>query len=245
MIYKIIENSKRRGAKILLPLIDPDKYEEKQLRYLQNIDEEIVPFILVGGSLISTSIGSVVNSIKEHCNIPVVLYPGSPTHITKEVDAILLLSMISGRNPDLLIGHHVVAAPTIKQLNIETIPTGYMLIDGGIPTSVEYISQTKPIPADKSDIAKATAMAGEMLGLKLIYMDAGSGAKRAVSTDMISEVKQNIDIPLIVGGGIRDEHQAKSAFKAGADAIIVGTAFEEDSDKLDSIVEMMKEFNGQ
>ncbi len=245
MIYKIIDENRKKGAKILLPLIDPDKFEEEQLKYFENIDKNIVPFILIGGSLISSPIGPVVNSIKKHCNLPVVLYPGSPTHLTKEVDAVFLLSMISGRNPDLLIGHHVVAAPMIKQLNVETIPTGYMLIDGGSPTSVEYISQTQPIPANKNDIAKATAMAGEMLGLKLIYMDAGSGAKWPISTDMISEVRKNIDIPLIIGGGVRDEAQAKRAFTAGADAIIVGTAFEEDSDKIAAIVEMIREINGQ
>ncbi len=240
MILDIIQNKAEKQEKIILPLIDPDKFIESQLVNIQNLDRDIVPLILIGGSLISSPIETVVNRIKQQCDIPVVLYPGSPSHITKNIDAILFLSMISGRNPDLLIGHHVIAAPLLKKMQIESIPTGYMLIDGGTPTSVEYISQTQPIPANKNEIAVATAIAGEMLGLKMIYMDAGSGAKNPISEDMISNVKKNIEIPLIIGGGIRDAIQAEKSFKAGADAIIVGTAFEEKSNIIKEMVDVVK-----
>lgn len=240
MILNIIQNKTKKKEKIILPLIDPDKYSKSQLSDIVNLDRNIVPFVLIGGSLISSSIETIVDSIKEQSDIPVVLYPGSPSHITKNVDAILFLSMISGRNPDLLIGHHVVAAPILKQLQIESIPTGYMLIDGGTATSVEYISQTQPIPADKDEIAVATAIAGEMLGLKVIYMDAGSGAQNPISSQMIASVKNNINIPLIIGGGIRDANQVAKTFKAGADIIIVGTAFEQKTDIIKEMVEKVK-----
>ncbi|HLW06233.1 MAG TPA: geranylgeranylglyceryl/heptaprenylglyceryl phosphate synthase, partial [Marinilabiliaceae bacterium] len=155
---------------------------------------------------------------------------------------LFLLSMISGRNPDLLIGHHVTAAPLLKQMNIEIISTGYMLIDGGCTTSVEYISQTRPIPANKSDIAVATAMAGEMLGLKMIYMDAGSGAKNPIPTEMIANVRENISLPMLIGGGIKTAQQLKAAYSAGADMVIIGNALEKNPDLLNEMLEVAENF---
>jgi putative glycerol-1-phosphate prenyltransferase len=158
----------------------------------------------------------------------VILFPGSPSQISRYADALLYLSLISGRNADLLIGQHVISAPFVKKSGLEIISTGYMVIDGGAPTTVSYISNASPIPADKADIALCTAMAGEMLGMKTIYMDSGSGAKKAISEEMISAVAASIDIPLIVGGGIRDAEKAYLNCKAGADVIVIGNAIEKD-----------------
>jgi putative glycerol-1-phosphate prenyltransferase len=162
------------------------------------------------------------------CTIPVILFPGSSTQVSKYADALLYLSLISGRNPELLIGQHVVSAPVIKQSGLEIMSTGYMVIDGGAPTTVSYISNATPIPADKNEIAMCTAMAGEMLGMKLIYMDAGSGAKRPITESMIEKVASCIEIPLIIGGGITNPEKAYLNCKAGADIIVVGNAIEKD-----------------
>ena len=178
---------------------------------------------------------SPVKLIKETTIIPVVLFPGNSSHIVNEADGILLLSLISGRNADGLIGQHVVSAPTLKSSGLEIIPTGYMLIDSGKPTSASYISNTTPIPYSKDEIAVCTAMAGEMLGLKYIFMDGGSGAEQPISVSMIKKVKESIDIPLLIGGGIRNGAQAKSALKAGADIIVVGTAIENNKSILKEI----------
>jgi phosphoglycerol geranylgeranyltransferase len=157
-----------------------------------------------------------------------VLFPGSPAQISKYADALLYLSLVSGRNAELLIGQHVVSAPFVKKSGLEIMPTGYMVIDGGAPTTVSYISNATPIPSDKNEIALCTAMASEMLGMKLIYMDAGSGAKRAITESMIAMVSANIEIPLIVGGGITDPEKAYRNCKAGADVIVIGNAIEKD-----------------
>lgn len=243
MIYNLIQNSRKENQKLLLLLIDPDKFDAQRIQQLGSmLKGRSAPFIVVGGSMISSPILPVINAIKETLQLPVVLYPGSPTHLTEGADGIFLLSMISGRNPDLLIGHHVVAAPLLKQLNIEIIPTGYMLIDGGSATSVEYISQTLPIPANKNDIAVATAMAGEMLGLKMIYMDAGSGAKNPISTEMIAKVKENISLPLLIGGGIKDAQQLNAAYKAGADMVIIGNALEKNPNLLNEMLDVAETF---
>lgn len=227
MIYNYITDSVDHKRKLLALLIDPDKCSPPVLEQLAGILKQHPPHILmVGGSLISTPVAPVIDYLKTELQQPVVLYPGSPTHLTPNADAVLFLSMISGRNPELLIGHHVVAAPYIKRFGIEPISTGYMLIDGGCPTSVEYISQTRPIPAEKTDIAVATALAGEMLGMKMIYMDAGSGARNPISPKTIQTVKQAIDIPLMIGGGIATTDQLKSAYNAGADVIVVGNVLE-------------------
>jgi putative glycerol-1-phosphate prenyltransferase len=185
----------------------------------------------------------MVETIKKNCSIPVVLFPGSPDQITPKADALLYLSLISGRNPELLIGQHVVSAPFVKQSGLEIIPVGYMLIDGGSPTTVSYISNTHPIPSNKKDIALCTAMAGEMLGLKLIYMDAGSGAKTPISTEMIQYVSKHIKIPLVIGGGITSAEKAKENCMAGADIIVVGNAVEKDPSLIEAIATAVHSLN--
>ncbi len=229
-IYHHISKAKTAGHKAFAVLIDPDKLDEKTLQ--STIELAInaqVDYFFVGGSLVVTdTLDKVVSTIKEKCSIPVVLFPGSPDQITPKADALLYLSLISGRNPELLIGQHVISAPFVKQSGLEIMPVGYMLVDGGTPTTVSYISNTNPIPSNKNDIASCTAMAGEMLGLKLIYMDAGSGASRAIPTAMIQQVAKYIQIPLIVGGGITTAEKAKENCLAGADIIVVGNAVEKD-----------------
>ncbi len=228
---KHIEAAKSSGRKLLAVLIDPDfGQDEAQLeRTVQNACMAKADLIMVGGSLLtSASFDRCVELVKQWSNRPVVLFPGSPAQLSRHADAVLFLSLISGRNAELLIGHHVTAAPSIKALGIEAIPTGYMLIDGGRPTTVSYVSQTLPIPHNKPGIAAATALAGELLGLRTIYMDTGSGAERTVSPEMIAAVRGTVQLPIIVGGGIRTAEQARQLCEAGADVLVVGTAFEED-----------------
>ena len=185
--------------------------------------------LFVGGSLVVTDhLDELVQHIKRESNIPVILFPGSPSQVSPYADALLYLSLISGRNPELLIGQHVVSAPIVKKSGLEIISTGYMVIDGGAPTTVSYISNASPIPSDKNEIAVCTAMAGEMLGLKVIYMDAGSGAKNAIPTSMIQQVAKHVKAPIIVGGGITTPEKAIENCKAGADIIVVGNAIEKD-----------------
>jgi len=185
--------------------------------------------------VVSNYIDDCVGLIKQNCSIPVILFPGSPSQVSKKADALLYLSLISGRNADLLIGQHVVSAPVIKQSGLEIMSTGYMVIDGGAPTTVSYISNAAPVPADKNEIAMCTAMAGEMLGMKLIYMDAGSGARKAISESMIEKVAGCISVPLIIGGGITDPEKAYLNCQAGADVIVVGNAIEKD----ESLIQQM------
>ena len=231
--------NKGNGKKLLAVLIDPDSVEGvQQLADTCKVcNEAKADLILVGGSLITNGFfEQSVSVIKAHTKIPVILFPGSVMQISKDADAILFLSLISGRNPDLLIGKHVLAAPSLKQSKLEVIPTGYMLIDGGNITSVSYISNTVPIPADKSAIAATTAMAGEMLGLKIIYMDAGSGAKFPIPEKLIREVRNCVSAPIFVGGGIRTPEAAKAACDAGADIIVVGNAIEKDPSLIAKLV---------
>lgn len=229
-VYQSIEEKKKRGQKAFAVLIDPDKVTSSLLSTLvTRAVEAKADYLFVGGSLvISDTLDSCILQIKQECNIPVILFPGSPSQISKHADALLYLSLISGRNAELLIGQHVISAPFVKRSGLEIIPTGYMVIDGGAPTTVSYISNATPLPADKPDIALCTALAGEMLGKKLIYMDAGSGAKKPISEEMIAAVSQNIEVPLIVGGGIRDAEKAYLNCKAGADVIVIGNAIEKD-----------------
>ena len=209
-------------------LIDPDKLDNSALQ--STIDVAVkakVDYLFVGGSLLTKDIlDECLTTIKSNCNIPVVLFPGSVMQINNKADAIFFLSLISGRNADMLIGQHVLAAPYLKSSSLQVLPTGYILIDGGTQTTVSYISNTTPIPANKPDIAACTAMAGEMLGLQLMYMDAGSGAKNSISEKMISVVRKNINVPLIVGGGILTTEKAVANCLAGADIIVVGNAAE-------------------
>lgn len=227
-IYQTILNKKSKGEKQLAVLIDPDKYTSQAIIDLVTSKQsQYVDYFFVGGSLIFSDIGKCINLIKDYTSKPVIIFPGHYSHIDEQADAILILSLISGRNPELLIGNHILAAPRLKRLNLETISTGYILIENGGISSVQYISNTQAIPRDKNDIAMATAMAGEMLGMKMIYLEAGSGAIHPVKNEMISEVKANINIPLIVGGGLRTREDISDKFDAGADLLVIGNAIEE------------------
>ena len=234
-----------KPKKQLAVLIDPDKLSPKQLeKVAQNAQKASVDFLFVGGSLLtSDTLFHCVRTLKENSEIPVVLFPGNTYQIARNADAMLFLSLISGRNPDMLIGMHVLAAPYIKLSGLETIATGYMLIDSGKPTAVTYMSNSFPIPSDKKDIAACTAMAGEMLGMKTIYMDAGSGAARTIPEDMITFVKGSIEVPLIVGGGIRTTDKLKSIIQAGADITVVGNRFEEEPELIFEFAEIVQNFN--
>ncbi|MCX6181622.1 MAG: geranylgeranylglyceryl/heptaprenylglyceryl phosphate synthase [Bacteroidetes bacterium] len=227
-IYQQIINKSVQGKKQFAILIDPDKETESTLLALCSLaNDSKVDYFFVGGSLLTQDcLDACITTLKENSEIPVVLFPGSVLQINHKADGILFLSLISGRNPDLLIGKHVVSAPMLKQSNLEILATGYILIDGGRPTSVSYMSNTTPIPSNKKDIAVCTAMAGEMLGLKLIFMDAGSGAENPVNEKMVAAVKKSIDIPLIIGGGIKSAEKAKAVFDAGADIVVIGNAIE-------------------
>lgn len=227
LYQKIVEN-KAAGKKMLAVLVDPDNVTVDQAILLgKKLSSSHVDFVFVGGSLmVNGDLTEVINALKVSCNLPVVIFPGSNLHISDSADAILLLSLISGRNPDLLIGQHVAAAPILKKSSLEILSTGYMLIDSGKPTTVSYISNTTPIPQDKPEIAACTAMAGELLGHSLIYLDGGSGAKIPVPAMAIKSVSNSVDIPVIVGGGIRDVSAASDAFASGADVLVVGNYIE-------------------
>lgn len=236
----------RHGKKSIAVLVDPDKISDAgQLQQLINLaSENLVDFFLVGGSLVTTTnMAEVIKQIKDNVSIPVVLFPGNSMQVDSSADGLLFLSLISGRNPELLIGQHVIAAPIIKNTRLEVIPTGYMLINSGRTTSVAYISNTTPIPDDKYSLAACTAMAGEMLGLRVIYMDAGSGAEKEVSARMIATVKKSISVSLIVGGGINNRQKAFAALEAGADMIVIGNALEKHPDLLIEISEKVYEWN--
>lgn len=241
-IYNELIEKKLRGQKSFAVLLDPDKLSLEDCRRLVHLGvESKIDYFFVGGSLMTNSqFNSIVKTVKANSKIPVLLFPGSNLQIDSNADAILLLSLISGRNPDLLIGQHVIAAPIIKRSQLEVISTGYMLVDGGKPTSVSYISNTNPIPHDKPTIAACTAMAGEMLGLKLIYLDAGSGALSPVSNKMIAMVNKSISVPLVVGGGIVSPEQAYESLNAGADVIVIGNGIEKDPNLLIEVAEKIQ-----
>jgi phosphoglycerol geranylgeranyltransferase len=235
MLYSLI-NSKSTVRKIAV-LIDPDKCSPTSIHKTIDICEQCgIKFIMVGGSLVSNSIDHCIDDIRKISKLPVVLFPGSLLQISNKADAILLLSLISGRNPEYLIGNHVIASPILKKSKLEIIPTGYILVESGKVTSVQYISNTCPIPSDKIEIAVATAVAGEMLGLKMIYLEAGSGAIKHVPVDMISAVRKNISIPLVVGGGIKTRTQLDNIFDAGANIVVIGNSLENDPDRLFELV---------
>ncbi len=234
-VLALLEAAKAEGRKLLAVLIDPDFGQDEAVleRTVQNACMAKADLIFVGGSLLtSASFNRCVQLVKQWSDRPVVLFPGSPAQLSEHADALLFLSLISGRNPELLIGHHVNAAPTVRAMGLEAIPTGYLLVDGGKSTTVSYVSQTVPIPHDKPGIAAATALAGALLGLRTIYMDTGSGAQRTVSPEMIAAVRTNVSLPIIVGGGIRDAATARALCQAGADVLVVGTAFEEDPERI-------------
>ncbi|RYZ18857.1 MAG: geranylgeranylglyceryl/heptaprenylglyceryl phosphate synthase [Chitinophagaceae bacterium] len=236
-VYQSLLEKKKNGQKAFAVLIDPDKVTPSSLSSLvKSANDSKVDYLFVGGSLVvSDHLDECIEQIKKETTIPVILFPGSPSQLSKHADALLYLSLISGRNPELLIGQHVISAPFVKKSGLEIISTGYLVIDGGAPTTVSYISGAAPIPADKAEIALCTAMAGEMLGQKLIYMDAGSGAKKPITEEMIALVAQNIEVPLVIGGGIRDAEKAYINCKAGADVIVVGNAIEKEPSLLEEI----------
>ncbi|WP_111598331.1 geranylgeranylglyceryl/heptaprenylglyceryl phosphate synthase [Chitinophaga skermanii] len=242
-MYKKLYNSfierKAKGIKSFAVLIDPDKVTPTEIADLTaKCTAAKVDYIFLGGSLVITDhLDECVQQIKATCEIPVILFPGSPSQVSKYADALFYLSLISGRNPELLIGQHVVSAANVKKSGLEVISTGYMVIDGGAPTTVSYISNATPIPADKDDIAMCTAMAGDMLGMKVIYMDAGSGARKPITESMIKRVSSQVEAPIIVGGGIRDAEKAYLNCKAGADIIVVGNAIEKNPNLIKEIAD--------
>ena len=227
-LYQQIIQSKKNGRKLLAILLDPDKIELQNLgSLLQKINWSPATHIFVGGSVVqSVILEDLIVQLKEKTNLPVVLFPGDPSQISSQADAILFLSLLSGRNPDYLIEYQVQAAPILKKTNLEVISTGYILIESGNETAVARVSNTKPLARNNLDLALATAQAGEMLGNKLIYLEAGSGAKMAVPLEMIQLIAQNIKIPVIVGGGIVNLQGIQKAYEAGADLVVIGTAFE-------------------
>jgi len=221
------------GEKSIALLLDPDKAKGESLQNILRIAEERnTDYILAGGSLTFNSIDNLIGNIRELCSIPVILFPGNLLQLTHKADAILLLSLISGRNPELLIGNHVIAAPFLKDIKEKLVSVGYILVSCGNKTSVEYISQTEAIPSDKPEIAVATALAGEMLGLQMIYLEAGSGALYPVPVNIVKAVSENVTIPLAVGGGIKNKKEIKEIFNAGANLIILGNACEKNPDLL-------------
>ncbi|RDI57082.1 geranylgeranylglyceryl/heptaprenylglyceryl phosphate synthase [Flavobacterium glaciei] len=229
-IYNDILKSKSEKKKLLAILLDPDKVVlESSSILISKINDSPATHIFIGGSIVTTTIiDELIVKIKQNCSLPIVLFPGNPSQISDKADAILFLSLLSGRNPDYLIEHQVKAAPILKKTQLEIISTGYILIESGTETAVERVSKTIPLDRTNHEFALATAQAGEMLGSKLIYLEAGSGAKQAVPLEMIALVAQNIEIPLLVGGGIVDLQGIQNAYHAGADLVVIGTAFEKD-----------------
>lgn len=238
-LYQSFVEAKEKSEKKFAVLIDPDKLRMANMQKTLDLAVEAkVDYFFIGGSLIvNNMLDSCLKSIRERCDIPMILFPGSRFQLSYKADAVLFLSLISGRNAELLIGNHVIAAPYLKISPLEILPTGYMLVDGGVATTVSYISNTQPIPASKDDVAMCTAIAGEMLGLKLMYMDAGSGARTPISESMIECVSSAIQAPLIVGGGIRTPEKALANVKAGADVVVVGNAIEKDPNLLVEIAD--------
>jgi len=229
-IYRDILEAKAQKRPLLAILLDPDKIDWANLSHLiAKINDSPATHLLVGGSQVfSDKIDELVINLKKRCGLPVILFPGNPSQISIHADGILFLSLISGRNPDFLIGHQTKAVPVLKASKLEIIPTGYILIESGGETAVARISETAPMPTDNPLQILHTAQAGEMLGKKLIYLEAGSGAENPVPVEIISLVAENVDIPLIVGGGIRTQSGIEAAFYAGADMVVIGTVFEND-----------------
>jgi len=246
MILKSLVKKREIGLKSLAVLIDPDKIKnDGELNNLVTkcINDKIDYFFVGGSLLVSGSLSTTINFLKSNSNIPIILFPGSNLHIDQSADAILFLSLISGRNPDLLIGQHVAAAPILKKSKVEVLSTGYILVGNDSNTTVAHISQTLPIPTNKSDIAVCTAMAGEMIGMRLIYLDAGSGAKEEVPGKMIKSVKKYVEIPLIVGGGINTDSKVVNAYNSGADTIVLGTVVEKNVNFISDAAKIRDQIN--
>lgn len=239
-----INNGRKQGQKFFAWLIDPDKMPSNEFeRNLRIANESAIDFIFLGGSLlVDDTITNYITSIRKFFDKPIIIFPGSINQVNSNADGILLLSLISGRNPDFLIGRHVEVAAILKKSGLQVLPTGYILIDSGVPTTASYISNTFPIPHHKDDIATSTAMAGEMLGLQYIFLDAGSGAIMPVSESMIRKVRRNVDVPIIVGGGIRTEDQMIKAYAAGADVVVVGNIIEKEIELVHKFAKTKEEF---
>ncbi|UXX80756.1 geranylgeranylglyceryl/heptaprenylglyceryl phosphate synthase [Reichenbachiella carrageenanivorans] len=241
-----LQDKKARNEKALAVLIDPDKSTDigGLIRLVNLCVENKVDYLLVGGSLITNdNFSKVISIIKSNSNIPVVIFPGNHIQIDSNADAIFLLSLISGRNADFLIGQHVLAAPILKKSKLEVIPMGYMLVNSGAPTSASYMSNTVPLPSDKPTIAACTAMAGEMLGLQTIYLDAGSGADEPIPQKVISTVARSIEVPLVVGGGLNSLSRVNLALEAGADMVVIGNALEKEESLLIQVSERIHVIN--
>lgn len=229
-VYSHIKQSIDKGEKLLAVLMDPDKVKlETVPEFLKKVNASVIQYVFVGGSTVEADqTEKLVAQIKKHTNLPIVIFPGDVNQITSEADALLFLSLISGRNPDYLIEKHVQAIPILKETQLEVIPTGYILIENGKETAVERVTGTKPISKTEVELIAHTAKAGELMGKQLIYLEAGSGAQHPVANDVIEAVRMELKIPLIVGGGIKSMQQMELAYVAGADMIVIGTAFEED-----------------
>ncbi len=225
----LLQSAQTRGASYLV-LIDPDKIANEKLpAFVEQATADGVDGFLVGGSLIvDDSFERCITTIKKHTTVPTVIFPGGLMQISKEADAILFLSILSGRNPEHLIGSQVLAAPIVKKIGLEAISTAYMLVESGKTTSAEFMSNTRPLPRHKPDIAVAHALAAEILGFKMIYLEAGSGAEQSVPEEMIGAVSKYCSVPLIVGGGLRTPEDAHRKVLAGAKFIVTGTVLEKD-----------------
>ncbi len=229
-IYSNIVDSKDK--KLLAILLDPDKLSvEKTADLVLKINASPATHILVGGSSFDGNhLDELIATIKQNTNLPVLLFPGNPSQISNQADGILFLTLLSGRNPDYLIEHQINAVPFLKKTNLEIISTGYILIESGSETAVQRVTKTQPLDRNNIDYVIQTAQAGELIGNKLIYLEAGSGAQLAVPLNMIRHVRQNITVPLVVGGGIRSQKEIENAFEAGANMVVIGTAFENNDD---------------
>ncbi|GGF02475.1 geranylgeranylglyceryl/heptaprenylglyceryl phosphate synthase [Hymenobacter cavernae] len=244
-LYEALSKRRTRGQKSLAVLLDPDHLDEAGCQRLLELTEiHSVDYFLMGGSLVTSSHqASLIRFIKSRSAIPVLLFPSHSLHLDTQADGILLLSLISGRNPDFLIGQHVITAPLLRASNLEILPTGYMLVDTGRQTTASYMSNTTPLPYDKPSIAACTAMAGEQLGLRLMYLDGGSGAMYPVSPAMIRAVRQAVEVPLLVGGGINTTEKAQAALAAGADVIVIGNQIEKAPEFLGEVSKVVHTFN--
>lgn len=245
MIIQEFQAAKKLDKKQFAVLIDPDEYKAGYLpKIVEHAHIGMVDYFFVGGSLVmGNEIHDCINELKTLTDKPVIIFPGSPNQVSEQADALFFLSLISGRNADLLIGRHVETAPILAKMDIEVMPTGYVLIDGGQPTTVSYISNSSPIPNDKPRIAQATALAGQMLGMQIIYLDSGSGAKYPVSDNIIAAVSSTTKIPIVVGGGIRTPEQAAKSCRAGADIIVAGNAFETNPELMIDMSQAVHELN--
>jgi putative glycerol-1-phosphate prenyltransferase len=239
-IYQTILSSKRKGKKLFSVLVDPDKFSAEVIR---EVDKAKVHFIFIGGSKVKNgSFHRCVNAIRKLTNIPLVIFPGSREQVSEKADAILLLSLISGRNPDYLIGEHIKAARQLKRTKLEILPTGYILIGGGKKISTQTVTHTSPIKSSDKGLAVSTAIAGELLGMKMIYLEAGSGTKNPLNSSLVKEVRKNISVPIIAGGGINSAQKAIALCKAGADLIVVGNAIEKNTNLVRAISKAVHSF---